>query len=1227
MYLKQLELTGFKSFPHKTTVSFADGVTAIVGPNGCGKTNILDALRWVLGEQRPTLLRGGKMEEVIFNGTRDLKPLGMSEATLTVINDRGVLPTDYHEVQITRRLFRSGESEYLLNKVPCRLKDITDLFVDTGMGSHSYSVIQQDMIEAVISDKADERRFLFEEAAGITKYKQRRKAAMRKLEATENDFLRLRDIHSEVRSRVLSLQRQQKKAERYIQLRDEIRSWEGYLAAQRLSAIDTERRSLAGELQRASEGKLRAGVELDQAGAELEEARRQLTDLTQQVSQLADQLLSINSAIHETEREQSVLQTRRTSSQEQIAKDHAEIELLTRRAETLSQQLLESQGRVRERETALTAVLERVREQETVHTTADASLWTARSNRDRHQQELAALSNRLTSGRTEETTLKTQGDEIRQQIEALVASEQVISPLLQSIQEKARLLDEQLSTISLELNTAESRRAELLARIEKLTLEIDDYSQEQSQVMASIEACDARRKLLEEMMLHYEGHEAGTIATMEQRERWPGIVGTVAETFVPNDGMEAALTGALGELSKYLICDSKSTAESIIGFLKAERKGQIGIIVPTTGTIAPTVKRPELPLDGIVGWLDDFVTSSESIRQLKELVLSRTVVFRSDVNPETILNHLPYGFSAVSMDGVCYASTVIRGGSDDRPSLFRRRERVDEQIALRDKLTSEQQKLEHLKQTAVIDQAAARAELTTLTSRYDELRDQRAQCDQDRAALVAEERGRQGEFDRLARDKAALQQRLDSIHERQLSLELDYSDLTTRHDELTVMVNSERDSFVEVERAASVALTALANLRLEEAGARSQFEQTETELRHLTEVAAEIDRTRTSKELSIANAQSSVAYFTAQLAILDTTLAESFAQRDTLTSQQTELRAGQAVHAQSLQQIESRVNEIRQSREKASDTAHKLELQVTGLQNEANSLVERMLTEHELNLREHTPTRPVSDLTDEAAAAQLAELRDRLKGLGMVNLLALEEFREASEREKFLSEQIADLTTARNDLETTITRINQTAKQLFDETLDKVRTHFQRLFVELFAGGESDVRLENPDDPLESNIEIIARPRGKKLMNITMMSGGERALTAIALLFSLYLVKPSPFCILDEIDAPLDDANCRRFLNIIRSFSNQTQFITITHNKITMEAADNLYGVTMEQPGVSKLVAVRFTGPEQGAEIVTDAEAETTESPSLPDQDIPASIRKRMTAAAKVADKPTIADS
>jgi chromosome segregation protein len=1206
VYLKQLDILGFKSFANKTTVKFASGVTAIVGPNGCGKTNILDALRWVLGEQRPTRLRGGKMEEVIFNGTRDLKPLGMSEVSLTVINDRGVLPTEYNEVQITRRLFRSGESEYLLNKVPCRLKDITDLFVDTGMGAHSYSVIQQDMVDSVISDKAEERRFLFEEAAGITKYKQRKNAALRKLESTDQDLLRLKDIYAEVKTRATSLYRQHKKAERYQLIADESKAWEIYLAATRASSSETERRQLLGEREALGDQKLAREATLDTLGASLESARAQQLDNEHQLNAAGTEVYQLSEQAHTLEREISVLNEKKAAAAVLIEKNQGEIAAIENRFNGLTDQVTAAEQEVAELVRQLQEVTAQLRLAETAQAEADRRLANTRATREERHARLIELEGRISSGKTEEQSLREQETELVSLIQAFASAAEEARGKQSVLTAQRNRQQEQVQALYDRKKELEDQQTSVGQRIELLVDKGEELSLEISSLSASIEACQARRHLLEEMMVHYEGYEAGTVAVLERKDEWPGIDGTVAERFVPVEGMEASLEAALGELSRYVICRDRRSAEVIIAYLREHRKGKIGIVVPDSGAFNPAVKRPELNHPNIVGWLDAFVSTDDALRPLMEAVLARTVVFRAGTSPDEILERLPYGFRAVSTDGLLYSKNVLTGGSDDSFPLFRRKEKILEQESQLAQLSARLDAFRESKNQVTAELGAARATSSDLSTQLDSLVDESDSAQKELAETDYSLRSLASEFDRVERERAVANQKLEKIRGRQYTLELDSGRLSEQKHDLIGGLADETTRMDDVERAASEALERLSRLQVAEIEWRSKVQQGESRIGHLREIANELELTRRGKTEEIEHAGSDINHCVERAATLEQELKSLFLAREAHTRRQEELRAQQNALMSDTTAIETRAKQLRVERDEFSELIHRLDTRISVIQSELSATTTRMQEEYSIDVTTVEIVKPDPDMSEEQARERLHQLRDQLRNFGAVNLLALEEYKEASEREKFLGEQLKDLTTAKDDLTSTITQINVTARQMFTETLDKVRANFQRLFVELFNGGEADVQMENPEDPLETNIAITARPRGKKLLSITMMSGGERALTAISLLFSLYLVKPSPFCILDEIDAPLDDANCQRFLKIIRSFSRQTQFITITHNKITMEAADNLYGVTMEHPGVSKLVGVRFRHGDNG-----DSAAVPVEITSAEDE-LPGAILERM---------------
>ncbi len=1208
MYLKQLDILGFKSFANKTMIRFSPGITAIVGPNGCGKTNILDALRWVLGEQRTSLLRGSKMEEVIFNGTTDVKPLGMAEVTLSLVNNRGILPTEYGEVQVTRRLFRSGESEYLLNKVPCRLKDITELFYDTGVGAHSYAVIQQDMIEAVISDKAEERRFLFEEAAGITKYKQRRKAAQRKLESTEQDLLRLKDIFAEVQTQVRSLKRQYKKAERYQKIINDIKSWELYLNARRISTMRQERRENQAQLDQLTDQIIEKDASIEKFTAQLEGVRKQQVDIEQDLSNVSNEVYEISEKAHTYEKEISVLTEKRSNARHLCERNEIDINSMQQRITILREQQAETETLLTQQKVSLADLTNQLTEAESIQAEADRRLLEARSAREQENQQLLELEGKLSSGKAEEDTLKEQEQELSERITVLQNQINQNNQNRETLQTDLTQKRQKVEELKEQKKNTETRLEQVTQKLESLIEQADTKSVEISELTASIEACQARKTLLEEMILQYEGYEAGVVATMENQSAWSGIAGTVAEKFVPAEGMETATEAALGEMSGFIICDNRNTAEEIIRYLKAEKKGKIGILVPDSGTINPAVKRPELSMPEFIGWLDSFVTTDEHLRPLMEAVLSRTAVFKSDTNPSEILEHLPYGFTAVSTDGVVYSKNVISGGSDEKFPLFRRKEKVAEQETLIQQLQAQLDSANKRRDEVTAEIAATRAEINNLSDTVEDLSEQLQHAMLELGNQEHQFHTLSSELTRLQQEHQQASDKLERIRNRQLNLELDFSRLSDKKRTLVDLMSRKGERLSDYEEAATTAISRVSQLQVAVVEERSKVEQTESKLSHTQQLLEEINKTIEAKQAEIVSARTEIETTTEEINRLETELKTVSAQREEIQKQQNVLEGTRSEILDKITAAEAEIKNLRIEREKLNNEKHQLEMTQNTAESEIKTIVERMREEYDVDITDGEFPCPDESLGVGEAAEHLSAQKELLKKYGAVNLLALEEYKTACDREKFLGEQIEDLTTARNDLKATITKINSTARNLFKSTFEEVRKNFQQLFVELFNGGEADISLVNPDDPLESDINIIARPRGKKMLAITMMSGGERALTAISLLFSLYLVKPSPFCILDEIDAPLDDANCRRFLKIIHSFSDRTQFIIITHNKITMEAASNIYGVTMQQPGISQLVAVKFVEDEP------DKVTVAVENDNFDEQEepLPEAIRKRI---------------
>ncbi len=1213
MYLKRLELLGFKSFPEKTVIRFTPGVTSIVGPNGCGKSNVLDSMRWVLGEQKVSLLRGTKMEEIIFNGTRDMKPLGMAEVTLVIQNNKGRLPTEYGEVQLTRRLFRSGESEYLLNKIPCRLKDITDLLMDTGAGAHVYSMIQQDMVDAILSDRTDDRRFLFEEAAGISKYKSRKKAALRKLEATEQDLLRLQDIVTEVTSQVNSLKRQVRKAERHRELTEELKAWELYLSQSAIGKLNQERLEKRTEVDKLTSELIRHETSMDSLAALQEQDRKNLTDLDRELADLSERVYQKSESAHALEKEISILGEKKSNARILREKNTQEISALTGRRQNLGEQIAQTEESLSVLDKDLLSLETQVGEKMTASVEADNKVLAARQERDKANERLMDIESRLSAERSDDTNIKAQEDENTARLQEIAVQLEILGGKLKNLRGLLGSRQDDVRRLKEKGLARQNERVNLENEILQGNQTQEDISGRILELTAALEAAEARHKLLSEMMAHYEGFGAGVIAAISSREQWPNLIGTVADQLTPDRGFETAIEAALGEAAGYLICRDRQSATDIISYLKKERKGRAGILILDDAADFAEITRPDIADEGFLGWADTRIKYPEGMKTIAHLLLAPIAVVTPEA-AERILPMLPPYFSLVTPEGeVRHSRAVLTGGSTDEISLLGRKEKISEQEtnikALRSELDHFREERNH--QTGLLGQKQAL--LKSLAEEIASIFEETSAAEKELTAAGFEIQSAEQEVTRLETEKKRVSEKLDSLRVRQLDLNLSQDQLLKKKEELAAGLAVCDESIRLLETAAEEQQKALSRLQIAQVEQKSQHQQLESRIRHIRELIDDIERNSETKSREIVNAETDAERAAERIIVLEGELRKLFEERTALTEQQILCRENRDTLQAKLDEREKDIKSARQAREEISRNLHVIDIRLTEIEGEVKNIESRIREEYELELSQVATAIPDPSVPEESRRQRMQELKEQVRNLGAVNLLALDEYRTADERQNFLSTQLNDLLQARSTLQSTIVKINSTAKKLFQETFDQVRINFQRVFEELFAGGESDVKLINPDDPLESPIEIIARPRGKKLLSIAQMSGGERALTAIALLFAIYLAKPSPFCVLDEIDAPLDDANIHRFLRLIKAFSDQTQFIIITHNKITMEAADVLYGVTMEKPGVSKVVSVRFNEDESGQVTDTDAAAILSgDQMSVPDRIIE---RLRATAA------------
>ena len=1199
MRLKKLDIVGFKSFAERTQIHLVDGVTAIVGPNGCGKTNILDALRWVMGEQRPTLLRGGKMEDVIFNGSHSMNPQGMAEVTLTIENAYGTLPSEYDELQLTRRLFRSGESEYILNKTVCRLRDITDLFADTGMGANAYSVIQQHMIDALISDKTEDRRILFEEAAGITKYKQRKRAALRKLETTENDLKRLSDIVSEVKTQVNSLNRQMKKAERYQSTHEELKKLELGLARITLDALNKEDTEKRESMTAASDKVSECDTVLSASNAEIEEQRLAQTELDSKLNEVSSAAQQKTEEGHALDIKVSNLKERSHSLAATRERNTIEIQACDTRLETLQADETKLKEELQEREQALGTLLAEIATAEQKSQTADEELLEARRSSEDTTEKLMALEGRISSGKSDTQNLSEQEDELKRKVEECRRQTLELTNELATTRaerDKASALSKQADNNIADITR---RSNETALQIEELNAKIEADTEQITDLSAGVEASGARLRLLEEMIARHEGFGAGVAAALDNQNQWPDLLGPVADLIVPREGHARAIEAALDDVAGYLVTRKRGAAEGVIDFLADGKQGKAAVFtldgfagIDSSEAEHDSSQRRPLDEPGFVGWADRLVNPHPEARELARSLLCDTAVFDERIDAlskdelHALLGRLPESTQVVTTSGRLYrGTTVVAGGSADQAPRFGRKELAGE---LRNKITRLESELNTARETKnehVAEVARLRAKISQLDVELESAREEKNTAEKKLSELSVTITGQERELQRFAREKDAATDKQELLKHRQYTLTLDVDQLSDEKSRLLSMVDERNQALAELEAKAQGAADELNKLQVRLVEDKSVINQLTERIGHYQQLRHEVTQTKESKIAENEAALQEIETSTNSIQDYEARLKIVFDERTEFSRKEADLRRQRDEIANLLRQREDGLRETRSARERAMQESHQLELRRSQIELELKALTERIYEEYSIDIAQYQPE-PSEDsdaqqtLQSPEALAEAkktaTELKQKLKSYGAVNLLAIEEFTSATERYAYLNAQFEDLTKARATLQSTINKINKTAKEKFLETFEIARKNYKEVFTELFQGGECDLKLMAPSDPLDSAIEIIAKPKGKKLVTITQMSGGERALTAISLLFALYLVKPSPFCILDEIDAPLDDANCHRFLRMIRRFAGRTQFITITHNKITMEAADNLYGVTMETPGISKLVSVRF---------------------------------------------------
>jgi chromosome segregation protein len=1171
VYVSRIEMTGFKSFADRTVVEMEPGVASVVGPNGCGKTNICDAIRWVLGEENVRLLRGSRVEDVIFAGTELRKPTGMAEVSLTLADVKDVLPVDYNEVTVTRRVFRSGESQFLINKVPCRLKDIVDLFLGTGMGRRAYSIMEREMIDWILEDNNGQRRKIIEEAAGISRYKVRRKETLGKLELTQRDLERVEDLMSEVERRVRALSRQAAKARRYEKLVRRIKELETAASVKEYREMTARRRAVEGELRDISSqlAELASRISTEEAG--IEAMKLEVVEIEKQIGLHGRNAGATTEKIQEAENRKVVILERGRAVDERLR----EIGELKQKKQNLieeKQRLLETKrGEIR----LCTEKLE----------TLEASKESAaREFADREGDLRTRREKSLLSARKQMESIKRTIDEASAAGE--VRSRRLhLGELLEKSEAKLRdisgrigKIDGEIVEIRTDLDrlegacTAEAGEAERLSGvIDDLTSKMEAIRDERLKLGEQAASAASRYDLFKELVERYEGYEHGVKAIMQEGavEGVHGVLGDIVRCTEPR--YEPAVVAALSDAIQYVVVEGPDPAASSVRMLKDGKKGSATLVMLEGIPTGETGPGREAPAD-VVGPILDFVHCKPHYRALVEYLLQDMYIVENLDRAFSLSGSGNGHISYVTPDGdAVFRGNVVRSGGNGETSgvYLGRSEKVND----------------------LAGQAEALSRLAAEQDRaFEELKASLSE-------LIKERNGRRATLDEAERLAAEREKALESK-----GVELD--SLKATAGELENEISGLRSSLEAVQREIAEREIETGTLEGEQGGLfetaedHATLEQQVQDLqRKLEEITHEILQTRSNQGFlgeTVARVSREIEGLREEISGLDSDAGDLRRTRDDLNADGTRLNADVEKLLAQLAEHENKRKEtvdlkngmdceIEDKRRLIKAASHRKEEVLSSkqdLQSEGNlldvksdSLRQRMLEEYEVDIAEVE----IGDVTTgEDSVEELAKLRGHLKSLGPVNLVALDEYDVEKERYDFLRNQRDDLVKARERLDEAILQINKRAKSEFIETFEKVRQDFQRNFKTLFQGGNADMVLRYDHDPLESPVDILAQPSGKKLEHITLLSGGERALTAIAFLFAVYYTRPSPFCLLDEVDAPLDDANVGRFIDLIKDFSRRTQFLVVTHNKKTMESASCLYGVTMEEPGVSRMVSVRL---------------------------------------------------
>lgn len=1171
MYISKLKIQGFKSFLNKTELNFGEGITTVVGPNGCGKTNIVDAIRWILGEQKTSVLRSNKMEDVIFNGTKNRKPVGMCEASLTIHNNLGMLPTEYTDVEITRRLFRSGESEYLLNKTPCRLKDIQELFIDTGMSSNAYSVIELKMIDSILSQNADDRRGMFEEAAGINQYKKQRQSTFRKLESTMVDVSRVNDIISEVDGTLRNLRLQLKRYDRHRKMTADLKSTHILLAQAEIRQIQKDRLPLDKNLQSGRGQQQAIAGQLSLEESLIAQTQSTYESLQQELSEKQSELRAVEQSLSLVNNNILVWTEQRKGNESNVQHYSDEIQQSKGRLASLESQVEEIERKV----TAITPELEN-REQKY------SSI----------QAEYATLDEEYMSQKKIFNEFKNKHDDINQQI---YKSESTVERILATVHEKENYIerlkeqkvevDEKVQSYEADINLFKAQINAKESENGSLNLSLEKYQETHAELesklivkqaaltseKASLVDSQNKLKFYQDILEKNEGRSSGVKWVMSSKQ-FDGVVGVLGDLVAAKKGHELAVNTALGSMTGYLVVEDLKTAREILTMVTTEKR-QISII-PLDVASSLTVKK--IHINSIL----NSMKYDKKLNTVLQVILDGVHVTKSAETYAKLLEKNQASISWVTLAGERFdGKLVLRSQrvSAGTASIGR----IDKIKALTKSITATAKTITSIEKDITTLTATANTAFKKVEASTTELDDALKWL----YGLEKELSQREYIISQQGNSTRDIKTRLSAAEKEVTHLNIQLSDEKKKSHELKALLHdsdiklkSLMDAQESLQLSRNTLQQALQDARVRVVEIQKENEGLVFRLKNSTDRVGELGE-RIEK-------------FTQESELLADDISRLVESTQEATDEKSQLIIKQSEYSEKKNKLEAAFNksheELQRLQLNIRDQQKVKEARIVELQQVELKLA--ALTQEEALIRGRireiykVDVGKIDNIVDEVDVddlrEQVASIDKSLERIGAINMAAQEEFEREEERYNFLKGQCDDLIESEKTLKETIEKLDSEARDKFVKTYEEIREFFKKTYTMFFDGGEAHLRLVGGEDPLEASIEIIAKPPGKKPQTLRMLSAGEKALTAIALLFAIYMVKPSPFCILDEVDAPLDDGNIGKFTKVLKQFSEKTQFIVVTHNKLTMEKADYLYGVTQKEEGVSQIVSVQFAGDE-----------------------------------------------